>query len=176
MHTRSEAARSVGDGGAGAGASPPEATTRRRSARAVSSAAPTSSAPRGGAFGVRAAPAGQEPAEGAVARGGPAGSATGVAEDGGASADTDAGTAIVFRPFSGRPGTCSSSTAWKFVPPKPNALTPATRVPPLAGVQSRGSVLPANGVADQSTFALGGAKPRLGGSVLWCSASVALSI
>ena len=33
-----------------------------------------------------------------------------------------------------RPGTCSSSTTWKLVPPKPNALTPA---PPDAGRRRR---------------------------------------
>ena len=62
------------------------------------------------------------------------------------------------------------------MPPKPNALTPATRGAPSGSSQSRSSVLTANGVDDQSTFGFGAAKPRLGGSVLWWSASVALSI
>ena len=96
----------------------------------------------------------------------------------GSAAGTSAGTAIDARPLplDKRPGTCSSSTAWKLVPPKPNALTPATRVAPSATSQSRNSVLTANGVDDQSTFGFGRTKPRLGGSVLWCSASVVLSI
>ena len=78
-------------------------------------------------------------------------------------AGTSAGTAIVAwpLPFDSRPGTCSSSTAWKFVPPKPNALTPATRVAPSGTSQSRSSVLTANGVDDQSTFGFG---PRSRGS------------
>ena len=45
-----------------------------------------------------------------------------------------------------RPGTYSSSTTWKLVPPKPNALTPAPRTPPRATSQSRSSVLTANGM------------------------------
>src|SRR4051812_38006206 len=75
-----------------------------------------------------------------------------------------------------RPGTYSSSTAWKFVPPKPNALTPATRVSPLRTSQSRSDVFTLNGVDGQSTFGFGAAKPRLGGSVLLWMASVAFSI
>ena len=39
-----------------------------------------------------------------------------------------------------RPGTYSSSTTWKFVPPKPNALTPARRTPSGGAGQSRSSV------------------------------------
>ena len=135
-------------------------TARSRAASPASSAAPTSSTPRGGDFA-----AGADAPAGGVA---PAAS----------SAGTSAGTAIVARPlpFVRRPGTCSSSTAWKFVPPKPNALTPATRLPPFDSSQSRSSVLTANGVADQSTFGFGRAKPRLGGSSLWWIASAALSI
>ena len=39
------------------------------------------------------------------------------------------------------PGTYSSSTAWKLVPPKPNALTPARRTPQGGLAQSLSSVL-----------------------------------
>ena len=74
------------------------------------------------------------------------------------------------------PGTYSSMTTWKLVPPKPNALTPATRARPAATSQSRSSVLTANGDAVQSTLGLGRSKLRLGGSTLSCSASVALSM
>src|SRR4051794_2866236 len=82
---------------------------------------------------------------------------------------TSAGTAIVAWPLPllRRPGTYSSSTAWKLVPPKPNALTPATRVAPSGTSQSRRVVLTANGADDQSTFGLGRSKPRLGTRVLW---------
>ena len=72
------------------------------------------------------------------------------------------------------PGTCSSMTMWKLVPPKPNALTPATRVRPGATSQSRSSVLTANGDAAQSTLGFGRSKLRLGGSTLSCSARAVL--
>ena len=64
-------------------------------------------------------------------------------------------------PFS-RPGTYSSSTAWKFVPPNPKALTAATRGAPLGGSHSRSSVLTANGVAAQSMFGLGSIEVEAG--------------
>ncbi len=67
-------------------------------------------------------------------------------------------------------------TMWKFVPPKPNALTPATRVRPGATSQSRSSVLTANGEAAQSTLGLGRSKLRLGGSTLSCSARAVFSM
>ena len=88
-----------------------------------------------------------------------------------------AGTAIEVRcPLVVRcPGTCSSITTWKLVPPKPNALTPATRVAPSATSQSRASVLTANGDADQSRLGFGRSKFRLGGSTLSRSAKAVLS-
>ena len=103
MQIRSGAARSSAAGGGG-GASPDSTTARSRAASPASSAAPTRSAPRDAR---RAAAGGRAPP---------------------ASAGTSAGTAIVAcpLPLDRRPGTYSSSTAWKLVPPKPNALTPAT--------------------------------------------------
>ena len=77
---------------------------------------------------------------------------------------------VVFVLDVSRPGTCSSSTAWKFVPPKPNALTAARRTSPPCASHSRSSVFTWNGVFTKSMFGLGRAKPRLGGSTLSRSA------
>ena len=43
-------------------------------------------------------------------------------------ATAGAGGALARLPRVSRPGTCSSSTTWKLVPPKPNAETPARRM------------------------------------------------
>jgi hypothetical protein len=67
-----------------------------------------------------------------------------------------------------RPGTNSSSTAWKFVPPNPNALTPPRRGSPIDTGHSRNSVLTRNGEVAQSTFGLGSWKCRLGASIFSC--------
>ncbi len=93
----------------------------------------------------------------------------------GGAAGTPAPTLIAAWPFElRRPGTCSSMTMWKLVPPKPNALTPATRVAPAGISQSRSSVLTAKGEPAQSMFGLGRSKFRLGGSTLSRSASAVL--
>ena len=55
---------------------------------------------------------------------------------------TAAGTAWYLRPPPvRRPGTYSSKTAWKLVPPKPKALTPARRTPLSGFCHSRRSPL-----------------------------------
>ena len=65
--------------------------------------------------------------------------------------DSSAPTATNFCPSVGTcPGTYSSSTAWKLVPPNPNALTPAVRTPSVGGSHGRSSVLTTNGDASQS--------------------------
>jgi hypothetical protein len=56
---------------------------------------------------------------------------------------------VLALPFA-RPGTYSSSTAWKLVPPKPNALTAAQRTPPWATSQGRVVVLTRSGEDAQS--------------------------
>ena len=55
-----------------------------------------------------------------------------------------------------RPGTCSSRTTWKLVPPKPKADTPPRRIPsgPVS-LHGRRVVLTLAGVRSQSTFSLG---------------------
>jgi hypothetical protein len=63
-----------------------------------------------------------------------------------------------------RPGTCSSSTAWKLVPPNPNALTPAVRTSPPRTSQSRSSPLTRNGDRLQSRCGFGTEALMLGGS------------
>ena len=63
-----------------------------------------------------------------------------------------------------RPGTCSSTTTWKFVPPNPKALTPPRRTSCAGAAQGRRPVLTANGRVSQSTLGLGSTKFRLGGS------------
>ena len=67
----------------------------------------------------------------------------------------------------------SSSTAWKFVPPNPNALTPAVRGWSAPWTHGRASVLRYSG--PPSRFAFGfGTSTSVGGSTLWCSANAAL--
>ena len=115
--TRSGARRSASRGGAGAGARPCRASSWAAwsfFASSVSSAAPTRSAPRSGGFGA---------AEGAAA--------------GAAGTETCTGRL----PFVRAPGTCSSRTTWKFVPPKPKAERPARRTPQAGFSHSRSSVL-----------------------------------
>ena len=67
-------------------------------------------------------------------------------------------------------------TMWKFVPPNPNALTPATRAWPAGTSQSRSSVLTANGDRVQSRLGFGRSKLTLGGSTFSCRARAVLSI
>ena len=73
-----------------------------------------------------------------------------------------------------RPGTYSSTTTWKFVPPKPKALTPARRIPPSDVSHGRSAVFTANGQCAKSMVGLGCSKCRLGGSTFSCSARIAL--
>ena len=68
-----------------------------------------------------------------------------------------------------RPGTCSSTTTWKFVPPNPKALTPPRRTSFAGAAHGRSSVLTANGRVSQSTLGLGSTKFRLGASCFSCS-------
>ena len=103
---------------------------------AASSAAPTTSAPRSGAL----------PATGPASTAAAAGAATARCRPrsrGGTS--TPANETCLGARATWRPGTCSSSTAWKLVPPKPKALTPARRIPPAGASHGRSSVLTVNG-------------------------------
>ncbi len=135
----------------GTGASPVAARpaiSRSRDATSASPAPPTTSAPRSGARG----------------------SCTG----------GDAASIPGTRAARGRclPGTCSSSTMWKLVPPKPNALTPERRMDPpfVPGFShARSSVFTRKGEREKSMFGFGAWKLRLGGSIPWCRARVALS-
>ncbi len=171
MATRTGARKSVGSGAAGAGACPAAAwaaTAASRSATALPSAPPTTSAPRRGAL------------RGAAKAWAPAGAAGEPPTDAVtplvlSAAGTDA-PAKLLRPLAGnRPGTCSSRTAWKLVPPKPNADTPARRMPPTGLAHSRSSVLTLNGDEAQSRLGLGTLKFRLGGSTFSCSDMTALN-
>ena len=113
--TRSGARRSAAAGAAGSGALPASASSLSASSFAPSSpslAAPTRTAPRSGAF------AGADAALGA------------------AGTETCTGRLSFVR----APGTCSSRTTWKFVPPKPNAERPARRTPHAGFSHSRSSV------------------------------------
>ena len=145
MANRSTARRSSSRGRAVTGARPAATssrTRRRRPRRAASDSAPSKSAPRRGDLAeVEAA-------------------ATVPAEAGRETLTTDR------RSFSGRsrPGTYSSSTAWKFVPPKPKALSPARRTPPAFTSHSRHSVFTKKGECSKSMFGFGAAKFRLGGN------------
>ena len=83
------------------------------------------------------------------------------------------GTANWRAPPSSRPGTYSSSTAWKLVPPKPKALTPPRRTPDSGRTQSRSSVLTRKGLLAKSMSGLGREKLRLGGSTLsWIAMTI----
>ena len=127
-------------------------------ARPASSAAPATNAPRSGAW----------PAPDAAA-------AAGVTSVGMAGTSTSANDTWLAPVPSWRPGRNSSSTAWKLVPPNPNALTPARRTPPGGGSHGRSSVLTANGDRLKSMFGLGRSAWMLGGSTLWWSAMAALN-
>ncbi len=70
-------------------------------------------------------------------------------------------------------GMYSSSTAWKLVPPKPKALTPARRTPSAGAVQGFNSVLTYSGEWAKSISGLGCSQWTLGGSTLSRSARVA---
>src|SRR5262249_54349024 len=59
----------------------------------------------------------------------------------------------------------SSSTAWKLVPPKPKALTPATRGSGPPWIHGRASVLRKNGLSPKFALLLG-FSTRSGGSTL----------
>ena len=56
---------------------------------------------------------------------------------------------------------------WKFVPPKPNAETPALRGLDSGLGQSNALVGTKNGISPHSTVGLGVSKPALGGIVAW---------
>src|SRR5208283_394399 len=107
---------------------------------AASEAAPITSAPRKGAL--------QETTEvtaGAVVasdRAGTAGAAVVTLTLFSATTGGGAVTATERLPFPfSLPGMYSSSTAWKFVPPKPNALTPTRRTLSAGTVHGFSSVL-----------------------------------
>ena len=100
----------------------------------------------GSAVGDLAQPAGEAPVVGGPATKAPRGGAVPAAGPGGACAgsvdmtgtSTSANDTWVTPALRRRSGGNSSSTAWKFVPPKPKALTPARRMPP--GGRSHGGV------------------------------------
>ena len=110
--------------------------------------------------------AGRAPASSARARRSieattPAGwSASKTMSSAGQSGSAEAGAGVVFPRYSSR-------TAWKFVPPKPKALTPARRGRPSCG-WSHGSacVQSRNGPSCRSSLGLGVSMPMVGGSTL----------
>ena len=156
-HRRARQARGpVRPGRAHARPTPRRPAPSSRAATSASSAPPTTAAPRSGAFGGR----------------------------GGASipASVWLGARIV-APANDRlasaarcrPGTYSSRTAWKLVPPKPNALTPAHAhaargCRPLAQL----GVDPERDRRPSRRFGLGCSKCRLGASTLSCRLSTVL--
>ena len=76
-------------------------------------------------------------------------------------------------------GSCraySSSTAWKFVPPKPKALTPARRGWWPVGLEPgpRLGVHVERTVGEVAPSGSAGSTPSVGGSTRWCSASATL--
>ncbi len=160
---KSTAARTADDpisgrGGAGIGTRPARASASARAscaARSASSRPPSTSAPRSGAL--------------------PGTAATLAAAEGTGDAEEGEGAALAAAPIAWtrgaglcRPGTCSSSTTWKLVPPKPNALTPPRRMPHGGVGHSRNAVLTLNGERSQSTFGFGSRKLRLGASTFSC--------
>src|SRR6266545_3621470 len=192
MATRTLAVASAGSGGAGAGACPAAARSRACVSWAATSASlspPTTSAPRSGALAdagcVTGAGAGGavtatdvaplSPALGFAAcraagpTPSPAGPLTTLA------AGMSAPAKLRWSVVSYLPGTYSSTTAWKLVPPKPKALTPPRRTPPGGTVQSRSSVFTWNGEVAQSTFGFGSRKFKLGGRTFSCTAIVSLN-
>ena len=84
---------------------------------------------------------------------------------------TSATAATQLRAVGSLPGTYSSSTACKFVPPKPNALTPARRTSPAGRSHSRSSVFTRNGEWAKSMSGFGAWKLIDGGSTPSDSAS-----
>ena len=132
MATRSVARKSASVGAAGTGASPAAAAfwiAVRRSANSASVVAPITNAPRKGALRAYVPEILGEIVLACIVRS--------FATVGGI-----AGTAIERLPFPLRlPGMCSSITTWKFVPPKPKALTPARRMPPSGTVHGFNTVL-----------------------------------
>src|SRR5271167_3586896 len=127
----------------------------------ASEAAPTTSAPRNGAL-----------RETVASGAGGAATATPFSTSvGGAVTATDR----LPLPFS-LPGRYSSKTAWKLVPPKPNALTAARRGVSPGTVHGFSSVLTYSGEWAKSMSGLGFSQCKLGGSNLWCSANVVLRI
>jgi hypothetical protein len=70
-------------------------------------------------------------------------------------------------------GACAPSTTWKFVPPKPNALTPASRSS-AGAAHGRASVWNANGLVAGSQAGLGRDRCSVGGRTPVCRASAAL--
>src|SRR6266511_312750 len=145
MATRTAAPASAGSGAAGAGARPAFASASNRPSWLLTSASsrpPTTAAPRSGDF----QPTGRSTVDARWA-----------------TANERACSPRY------RPGTYSSITTWKLVPPKPNALTPPERAPPGGGAgHPRSEVVTRNGVSAQSTFGFGSTKFRLGASTLWC--------
>ena len=122
----------AGSGAASGGVQPVAASATTCSSwatTAASSAPPTTRAPRSGGR--------DDPADVAA----PADAGT-VTLDLVTCADANVRGAVA---HGGGPGTCSSRTTWKLVPPKPKALTPARRTPPGGSGQSRSSVLTRNG-------------------------------
>src|SRR5450755_974654 len=168
MAARTRALARAGSGGCGGGAWPAAARSRTRASWAATSASvspPTTKAPRSGAlrltvtglagFAAVGVPAAEVPG---------APSAAPAWRSALACRSTVAGSSAAGSPY--RPGTYSSSTAWKLVPPKPNALTAPRRTPDGGTGQSRSLVLTWNGDAAQSTLGLGSRKFRLGGRTL----------
>ena len=121
MAIRSGAARSCASGASWPSMRLASASDFRRRSLVASSApvsAPSTTAPEGGALAATPAPGPDtEP-------------------------DDNSGTEMLdLRSLATWPGTYSSSTAWKLVPPKPKALTPARRTPDAGFSQSLSSVL-----------------------------------
>ena len=66
----------------------------------------------------------------------------------------------------------SSRIAWKFVPPNPNAFTPARRGwSPTPCTHGRASELTNSGPSPKRALGLGSVTPSVGGRTLWYSAS-----
>jgi hypothetical protein len=156
MTTRSASASAAGLGRARLGARPARASAASDATRSRSDAtlaAPTKATPRGGG--------------GATATGAAA------APTAGASGAAPTVTRALER-AARRPGTCSSSTRWKFVPPKPKADSPAWRTPPGGTSHARSVWLTTKGVCVKSMAGFGRVAFKLGGSALWWSASAVL--
>ena len=153
--TRTAAVASAGSGAVRGGVTPARACASAActcAATSASSRPPSTSAPRSGALAVVAVVA--------VA-----------AADGGLTT-SEPGTSAAAKLRAGgrcRPGTCSSTTTWKLVPPNPNALTPPRRTSFSGASHGRRCVLTAKGRVSQSTLGFGFSKCRLGASCFSCS-------